>query len=165
MDFMRIARHLNAPQWVVRRAFPKRVLGRIEAAIKASENAHYGELRFAVEAGLDLAPLLRGVTPRQRAHEVFSHLGVWDTEYNSGVLIYVQLVDRCIEIVADRGISAKVKPEEWSAICRRMEAAFRERRFEEGALQGIADVTALLTRHFPHTGADSNELPNEPVVL
>jgi len=165
MEIARIARHLLAPHWVVRRAFPKRVLGRIEAAIKASENAHYAELRFAVEAGLDLIPLLRGVTPRQRATEVFSQLCVWDTEHNSGVLIYVELVDRCIEIVADRGISAKVKPEEWSAICRRMGAAFRERRFEEGAMQGIEDVTALLTRHFPHSGANSNELPDRPVVL
>ena len=164
MDAVRIAKHLIAPQWVVHRAFPKRVLGRIEAAIKASENAHCGELRFAVEAGLDLAPLLRGLTPRQRANEVFSHLRVWDTEYNSGVLIYVQLIDHCIEIVADRGISARVKQEEWDAICHRMEAAFRERRFEEGALQGIADVTALLTRHFPQ-GGSPNELPDRPVVL
>ncbi len=165
MEPARIVRHLLAPDWVVRRAFPKRVLGRIEAAIGASENAHYGELCFAVEAGLDLIPLLRGVTPRERAMEVFSRLRVWDTEHNSGVLIYVQLVDRRIEIVADRGISAKVQPEEWSEICRRMEAAFRERRFEQGATQGIADVTALLERHFPQSGADSNELPDRPVVL
>jgi len=165
MDFARIIKHLLAPHWVVRRAFPKGALEHIEAAIKSSENAHYGELRFAVEAGLDLIPLIRRVAPRDRASEVFSQLRVWDTEYNSGVLIYVQLVDHRIEIVADRGISAKVPPEEWSAICRRMEAAFHERRFERGALQGIEDVTALLKRHFPQSRSGANELPDRPVVL
>ena len=108
MSVKRIFKHLFAPHWTVHRAFSRRGLKRIEEAIKASEAKHAGELRFAVEAGLDLLPLLRGMTPRHRAHEVFSQLRVWDTEHNSGVLIYVQLVDRRIEIVADRGINAKV---------------------------------------------------------
>ncbi|NBR29019.1 MAG: hypothetical protein EBT83_11515, partial [Betaproteobacteria bacterium] len=90
---------------------------------------------------------------------------VWDTEHNSGVLIYVQLVDRRIEIVADRGIAARVAQPEWDAICRRMEAAFRERRFEAGALAAIAEITALLARHFPPQGDNPNELSDKPVIL
>ena len=165
MDAKRILKHLFAPRWIVSRAFPSAALKRIEATIGESETTHDGELRFAVEAGLDLLPLLKSVSPRQRAHDVFSHLRVWDTEHNSGVLIYVQLVDRRIEIVADRGISAKVEQGQWEAICRRIEDAFRARRFEEGALEGISEITGLLARHFPPRSDNPDELPDKPAVL
>lgn len=109
MSAKRILKHLITPHWMVYRAFPRPALARIEQAIRTSEKTHDGELRFAVEAGLDFPHLLKGVTPRQRACQVFAQLGVWDTVHNSGVLIYLQLVDRRIEIVADRGINAKVR--------------------------------------------------------
>ena len=92
-------------------------------------------------------------------------LRVWDTEENSGVLIYLQLVDRRIEIVADRGISAKVEQATWDAICHRMEEAFRGGRFERGVLDGVREITALLVRHFPARGANPDELPDKPAVL
>jgi hypothetical protein len=161
----RIFKHLFAPHWMVRGAFPHGALKRIEAAIKTSEAMHDGELRFAVEGGLDLLSLLKGISPRRRALEVFSRLRVWDTEHNSGVLIYVQFVDRRIEIVADRGINARVEQEQWDTICRRMEVAFRSRQFEAGVLEGITEATALLARHFPPAGDNPNELPDSPVVL
>jgi uncharacterized membrane protein len=161
----RILKHLFAPHWIMYRAFPRAALKRIETAIRESEKSHAGELRFAVEAGLHLVPLLRGVTPRQRARQVFAELNVWDTEHNSGVLVYVQLMDRRIEILADRGISAKVEQAAWDAVCRRMEVAFQARRFEQGVLEGIREVTALLGRHFPARGVNPNELPDQPVVL
>ena len=161
----RILKHLFAPQWIVARAFPRRTLAAIEAAIRASERSHDGELRFAVEGALHPLPLARGQSARARAIELFSALRVWDTERNSGVLIYVQLVERRIEIVADRGINAKVAQGEWDAICRGMEGAFRSRKFEQGALEAIGQATLLLSRHFPPQGANPNELPDRPVML
>ena len=165
MSAIRILKHLCTPDWSARRIFPRAALKRIEEAIRASEQSHDGELRFAVEAGLDFLPLLKGITPRQRALEVFSMLRVWDTGHNSGVLIYLQLVDRDIEIVADRGISAKVPQAAWDAICGRMEREFRARRFEEGVLEGVREITALLVTHFPARGPNPDELPDRPVVL
>lgn len=165
MNGGRILKHLLAPHWIVRKAFPRESLKRIESAIRASEASHDGELRFAVEAGLDLVPLLKGASPRHRALEVFAQLRVWDTEHNSGVLIYVQLVDQRIEIVADRGINAQVRQEQWNAICRGIEASFRAGRFEVGVLEGIREITALLARHFPPVGDNPNELPDGPVIL
>ncbi len=165
MNLKRTLKHFFAPHWIVNRAFPRRALSAIGNAIGESEKLHDGELRFAVEAGLHPASLWRGLTTRQRAEELFASLHVWDTAHNSGVLIYVQLVDRRIEIVADRGISAKVLQVQWDAICLRMEAAFRARRFEAGALAAIAEVTALLAQHFPPRGDNPNELPDRPVVL
>lgn len=165
MKLKRIVKHLFAPHWIIARAFPRRTLTAIESAIRASEQSHDGELRFAVEAGLHPLPVLRGQSTRQRAHQVFSDLRVWDTEHNSGVLIYVQLVDRRIEIVADRGINAKVPQHAWDAICRRMEAAFRESRYERGTLTAIEEITALLAQHFPPLGDNPDELSDKPVIL
>jgi uncharacterized membrane protein len=165
MDVARFFKHLFAPHWIVNRAFPGSALDAIEAAIDASEKTHDGEVRFAVEAALHPLHLWRGQTARQRAQELFAHLNVWDTAHNSGVLIYIQLVDRRIEIVADRGISAKVAQAEWDAICRRLEDAFKAGCFEAGALTGVSEISALLAGHFPPLGENPDELPNRPVLL
>lgn len=165
MKLARILKHLVVPHWLALRAFSPAVQKNIESAIRDSEQRHDGELRFAVEGGLHLASLWRGQSPRGRAIELFSQLRVWDTERNSGVLLYVQLVDRTIEIVADRGINARVEQANWDGICRRMQAAFGQRQFEQGALEAIEEVTALLAMHFPPAVANPNELPDKPVVL
>lgn len=165
MSLKRIIKHLLAPQWIANRAFPKATLAAIENAVRESESRHSGEIRFAVEAGLNLWLLLHGRTPRNRAIEIFSQLRVWDTEHNSGVLIYVQLVDRRIEIVADRGINRKVMQEQWNAVCGRMEMAFRAGRYEDGAIAGIREITALLARHFPPGAVNPDELPDKPAIL
>ena len=165
MNLLRILKNLVTPDWLARRAFAAAVLKRIEAVIGQSEAAHRGEIRFALEGALPLLPLLKGATARTRAVQVFSDLRVWDTEENTGVLLYLQLVDHDIEILADRGINAFVQPHEWEAICLRMEAAFREGRFEAGVIAGLNDITALLTRHFPARAQNPDELPDKPVLL
>jgi tRNA(Ile2) C34 agmatinyltransferase TiaS len=165
MGMERIARHLMATRWRVNRAFSGDTLAAIDRAIKASEAAHRGEIRFAVEGALHIEPLLRGQTARERAIDVFSHLRVWDTERNNGVLIYLLLADRDVEIVADRGIHEKVGGQEWERICRKMEAAFRQADYEGGVIGGIREVTRHLAEHFPPVGDDRNELPDKPVVL
>jgi uncharacterized membrane protein len=154
-----------ATKWLVNRAFPSDTLIAIDRAIKASEARHRGEIRFVVEGALDIAPLFRGQTARERAIDVFSQLRVWDTERNNGVLIYLLLADRDVEVVADRGIDAKVGPQEWERICRKMEAAFRQADFQGGVVGGIQEVTRHLAEHFPPIGDDRNELPDKPVVL
>lgn len=165
MNFSRLAKHLLIPDWWAHRAFPKRVLARIDKAVHASEKSHRGELCFVVEGDIDLAALLRGVTPRQRAEHLFGQMRVWDTAENSGVLIYVQLVDHCIEIVADRGISAKVGQSEWNTICETMQSAFFAGMYEQGALEAITSISALLTRHFPSGEENPDELPNRPLRI
>lgn len=161
----RILDHLIYPPWRVRRAFPVETLKAIEDEIAASERLHRGELRFVVEAGLSFAELWRGTTARQRALDVFADLHVWDTEDNSGVLIYVLLADRQVEILADRGINRKVGEAAWQAICRAMEAAFRDDRFHAGALAGVQAITQLLAAHFPAQEANQDELPNTAIII
>jgi uncharacterized membrane protein len=162
----RFFRHLATDHGDARRAFPSSALSRIESAIAEGERRHRGQVRVAIEASLPLARVLRHVAPRARALEVFGALSVWDTEENCGVLVYLLLADRDVEIVADRGIHAKVGDEAWAAICREMETAFRQRRFDEGVVAGITRINALLAEHFPRTGAAGvNELPDRPVFL
>lgn len=156
--------HLLLPGWVSRSGISQAARSRIAQAIAASESRHRGELRFVAEAALPVAVLRRSPTVRARAIDVFSELRVWDTEENTGVLIYLQLIDRDFEIVADRGISARVQQAEWDAIAARMEAAFRTGDFEAGVLAGLEEITTLLTREFPARGQNPNELPDEVVV-
>jgi uncharacterized membrane protein len=162
---MRFLRHILVMPGSVRRAFPAHELQAIEKAVAASEERHAGEIRFAVEAALDAPALLRGQSARSRALEVFSDLRVWDTEANNGVLIYLLLADRDVEIVADRGIDRRVGHQGWEAICREMEGHFAAGRFGEGVLAGIARIDAHLARHFPRNAGDADELPNAPATL
>ena len=164
MDVMRFLKHSLVPHWWALRVLPQGMLDAIERAIGESEKRHSGELRFVVEGPLPAA-VLGGRTCRQRAIDLFSQLRVWDTEANSGVLIYVQLIDRKVEIVADRGIHARVGQGFWDAVCGRMQAEFRAGRFEAGALAAIGEITEALAAHFPPGNDNPNELPDKPVVL
>ncbi|BAV34370.1 membrane protein [Sulfuricaulis limicola] len=165
MNVRRVIRNLFLPPWRVRLVFPARTLRAIEAAIRAAETTHAGEIRFAVESGLPFLPLLRGQPARERALEVFSQLRVWDTQRNNGVLIYLLLADRDVEIIADRDAHARVSTEGWEKICREMETLFRQGKFEQGVLHGIRSVSAHLARHYPPQKKDSNELDDRPVVF
>ena len=165
MHIQRIVAHLFMSGGQVRRAFPRRTLTAIEQAIKTSETAHVGETRFAVEGALDGRPLFKGQSARERAIDLFSQLRVWDTLHNNGLLIYLLLADRAVEIVADRGINAKVSTQEWNQVCRRMEAAFKQSNYESGVIEGVQAVTRHLAAHFPADGHSVNELPDKPVVL
>jgi uncharacterized membrane protein len=161
----RVFKHLFAPSWRLSTAFPRATLDAIEAAIKASEGRHSGELRFVIETALPLLDVMRGTSSRHRAIEVFGQTRVWDTEENSGVLIYVLLAERRLEIVADRGLAKRVEQREWDAIAQDMQAAYGNKQFLQGTVAGIEAITRLLEQHFPPGAANPNELPDRPVIL
>jgi uncharacterized membrane protein len=165
MDLDRVLRHLLCMPVRLRRAFPPQTQRAISEAIKAAERAHEGEIRFAVEATLPPALLLRGCTPRDRAIEVFSALRVWDTERNCGVLIYVLLADHAVEVVADRGILARADASTWTGICRRVEAAFTRGDYQAGAVSAIEAVAETLGRHIPPRRRAGNELSDQVELL
>lgn len=165
MGIKRIAKHLVAHRWRERLIFTPKVLARIEAAIKAGEATHSGQVRFVVEGSLDGRPLFRDQPARERALDIFSQLRIWDTEHNNGVLIYLLLADRDIEIIADRGIDTKVGKAGWEKICTGLEKEFRAGLFEHGVIKGIQEVSKLMAQHFPKQAGGSNELPDAPVVM
>ena len=162
----RFFRHAFTTLGAVRRSFPKSALAQIEQAIKDCEKKHAGEIRFAVEAALHERAIWAGMTPRQRAIELFSQLRVWDTEHNNGVLIFVLLADRAVEIVADRGVArGRVPRDEWEKVCRLTEAHFREGRYTQGAVAGVQAVAEVLARYPAGARGDGNELSDAPVVI
>jgi len=161
----RFWRHLLTTRYALRRAFPPRALAAIERAVGESERQHSGEIRFAIETALDIPALLCGTSARDRAIAAFARLGTWDTAANNGVLIYLLLAERDIEIVADRGLTGKVGREEWQAVCDGMRETFARGDFEAGSVQGIRRVGELIARHFPPVAGDADELPDSPVLL
>jgi len=162
----RILRHRWLDEADTRKAIPPDLLQRLAQRVAASEKRHSGQIRVYVEAGLPMSYLWRGATARERAMAMFGKLRVWDTEHNNGVLVYLLLAERAIEIVADRGLDRHVAPEEWKAIVARMSGAFREGRFEDGLTQALEEVSALLVQYFPVADGEAhrNELPDEPVL-
>ncbi len=161
----RILRHMFSHIAGDKRVFTPVLLQSIERAIAQSESLHAGQIRFVLETDLDFVHILRGKTPRQRALELFSQLGIWDTEHNNGVLIYLLLADHDVEIVADRGIHQHVGQAGWEKICQQMEQHFRQRQFEQGLLLGIDLIGQHMQQHFPVTHTPQNELSNAPVLL
>lgn len=165
MYLIRLFKHLVTPPWCVPRAFPRPVQEAIEAAIQRSEREHSGQIRLAVEGALGTGAALRNQAARERALEVFTHLCIWDTEQNNGVLIYLLLADRDVEIIVDRGLHAQVPQATWEAICQGMESEFKQNRFESGALLGIDAIGKLLATYYPAQVGNPNELPDSLVHL
>ncbi len=160
----RLLKHRWTDDADLRRALPADALARIEARVASSERGHSGEIHVSVEAGLPLSYLWQGLTARHRAITLFGKLRVWDTEHNNGVLVYLLLADRAIEIVADRGVDRWVPAAQWQALLAPMQQAFRDGRFEAGLGQAISAIDALLLQHFALAPGQTNpdELPNRP---
>ncbi|MEO8526487.1 MAG: TPM domain-containing protein [Caldimonas sp.] len=162
----RLLKHRLFDEGDARRALGPSALGRVEARVAASEARHSGQIRVCVEAGLPFSYLLRNASARDRAVAMFGKLRVWDTEQNNGVLVYLLLAERAIEIVADRGLNPHVEPAEWQQIGAAMRTAFQGGGFETGLIQAIDAVDAILVRHFALAPGESsrNELPDAPVL-
>lgn len=163
--FSRAWHHLTSSKAEATRAFPETTLSAISEAITAGEQTHRGEVRLIVEKSLPFDEAWDGVSNRQRALALFADYGVWDTEDNCGVLIYVNLAEHKVDIVADRGIDRKIDSATWQAVCRTMTDGFKAGQFHDATLAAIKQVNELLRQHFPADGARVNELPDKPLML
>lgn len=164
MNVLRLLTHFVYGPVQVRQTFTKQGLNQIAKAVADSERLHRGEIRVCIESSLSFRQILGGMTARERAIDAFSEFRLWDTEENTGILLFLLLADRSIEIIADRGINHKVEQAQWNEICQMMEAMFARKQFTEGVIQGITAVTALLELHFSAGVADKNELPDEVIL-
>lgn len=158
-------RHWRSSASEARQAFPETTLDAIAQAIDEGERTHRGEVRLIVEKALPFEAAWEGVSNRQRAIALFADYGVWDTEDNCGVLIYVNLAEHKVDIVADRGIDRRIDAATWQAVCRTMTEGFGQGRFHDATLAAIGQVNELLRAHFPSSGERANELPDRPVML
>ena len=150
--------HLN--RW-----FPSGRMKLIRDVIAESERGHAGELCFAVEARYSPFALMAGIHTRARAEQVFSALRIWDTAENSGVRLYLQLAERRVEIIADRGIANKVPQAGWDALCADFAETMRHGEPDRAVMDCLNRINALLIQHFPATADNPKELPDEPIIL
>ncbi len=169
-DWRRVWRHMVTDHRAASYLFPHTLLERLEKATRHGEQLHRGQVRLAIEGSLPVSAVRRGMTPRERALEVFGLLRLWDTEENCGVLLYVLVADRAFEIVADRGIAARVADAEWQDLSDRTAARFRAGQFGEGAQAALIEIGSLLAVHFPRRSGDpaggaGNEQPDAPVII
>lgn len=161
----RFFRHLSTTAGTGRRLFPEATLAAIEQTIEDGEVRHRAEVHMVVEPALPLADAWSGTTIRERARELFSDYRIWDTEENCGMLVYVNLAEHRVEIVADRGVGRTVTQAEWQGICNMMTRSFARGAYHEGALEALRELNALLEKYFPATEAGDNQLPNRPQIL
>lgn len=161
----RVLRHFFTTAAHGRKAFPPATLKAAEQEIAAGEKRHRAQVRLIVEAALPLACVMHRMSPRVRARELFSHYRVWDTEENCGVLVYVNLADRQVEIVADRGVGKTVAAQEWHAACRTMTQGFAKGNFHGSTIAALVQLNSLLEQHYPGNGSSANELPDKPLVI
>lgn len=163
---VRLLRHRWADNALSHTLSPQ-VQERLTQRVSASEQHHTGQICICVERGLPFSYLWRNATARERAVSQFAKLRVWDTEHNNGVLIYLLHAEHAIEIVSDRGLSQRVPTETWTGIVEHLGHALLSQRYEEGLLQALDAVNALLVQHFPTGGSITprrNELPDAPVM-
>ena len=162
----RIWKHRWMDERDVRAATPPELLLKLERFTMASEARHSGEIRICIEAGLPMSYLWRDATPRERAIAMFGKLRVWDTAQNNGVLIYVLLAERAIEIVADRAVSMPANSAFWQDSVNKLSAHLKRGDFERGLTQALEEISALLVLHFPvdANSPNPNELSNRPDI-
>lgn len=163
--FRRLLLNLFAGWFRLPRWFPTATMRGIRDVIAEGELHHAGELCLAIESRYSPWAVFAGLQPRQRAERVFSLLRVWDTQDNSGVLLYLQLAERRVELIADRGIASRVDAAEWQAICNRFAADMHELDPAQAVLACLGRINDLLVRHFPASRDNLRELPDDPVVL
>lgn len=162
---IRIWRHLCSTRSAARRAFPATTLQAIQATIGRGEAVHRAEVRVVVEAALPLAALWQGESARARAHELFSHYRIWDTEENCGILLYINLADHKVELLPDRGVAHAVKRADWQLVCATITDGFAQELYHDSVLAALTQLNALLAQHFPCNGSHQNQLSDRPLLL
>jgi uncharacterized membrane protein len=160
----RLFRHLFTWQSKVDDAFSESCFAKIEQAVAKTEAIHGCEIAFVVEASLSPRQVWHRCTARDRALEMFGRFGVWDTELNNGVLLYVLFADRSVELVVDRAISKRIEQSVWDALVKQLTAQFAKQEYGLASVHAVEQIGKVLSAHFTasQTSVDVNEVPNKP---
>jgi Predicted membrane protein len=165
-NLRRALHHIATTASAARKHFPAEAQQQLHAAVHAGEASHRGEIRVVIEASLPVGDAWAGVTPRERARFLFGALEVWNTADHTGVLLYINLADHAVELLADRGIDACVGPATWRELCDELARGLRQDLSVRPVLATVARIHALLATHFPSDGGPNpNELDDRPVML
>lgn len=128
-------------------------------AIAQTEVGHRGEVFLVVENTLPLN-IARFHDCRERAIDLFSLYRIWDTADNTGVLVYLNVCERKLEIVADRGINNHVMPTVWQAMCDKAIEDIKADRPVEGLQNLLTDIGQLLRQYYQSSHDHKNTDPH-----
>lgn len=147
------------------RYFNKQDRMHIANAVQQAEKGHVGEIQVVIEGHIPCSQAYHQNT-RLRAQQLFAELGVWDTELNSGVLLYLNLCERKVEIVIDRGLKNATQAETWNKICQNIAVTLAQKEYVRAVTEGVNEIGLVLDQYYVETDLhDENELPNEPIIL
>ncbi len=164
--FKRFIKHLFTSRFLLYRYFQKKDLENIKNQIKESELQHRAEIRVAIQISFPLFEVLKRISTRNKAIQLFSLLKIWDTEENNGVLIYLSLTDRKLEIIADRGIYSHLKEEYWNTLSSNIVNEFKIKQYPMAIKKSIDEITTQMIKLYPKKDTpDPNELSDEVVIL
>lgn len=163
-SFKRWLRHfMHMP--AAKRYFNKQDQHAIAHAVEQAEQGHIGEIQVVIEGHIP-AHQAYYQDVRGRAEQLFAELGVWDTELNSGVLLYLNLCERKVEIVIDRGIKQATQQPVWDSICSLMVEQMKRQQYRQAMVQGVFEIGKTLADFYQHAVPDqNNELSNAPIML
>src|SRR5690606_832212 len=137
----------------------------IALAVEEAEHGHVGEIQVVIEGCLPSRSAYYQDT-LCRARQLFAELGVWVTEYNSGVLLYLNLCERKVEIVVDRGIRQATTQVIWNVICQSIIQNLAQQQYKHGVIEGVQQIGQVLDQYYDRKIADvENELGNKPIIL
>jgi uncharacterized membrane protein len=147
------------------RFFNKKDRLEIAQAVQQAEKGHVGEIQVVIEGHIPCSQAYHQNT-RLRAQQLFAELGVWDTELNSGVLLYLNLCERKVEIVIDRGLKNATQAETWNEICQNIIVNLTQKQYLRAVTKGVDDIGQVLNQYYVESDLhNQNELPNEPIIL
>ena len=137
----------------------------LNQAIAQAEQGHRGEVVLVIENHLPLHTA-RFQSSRDRAIEVFGGYRVWDTADNTGVLVYLNVCERRLEIVADRGINSHVMPTMWQAMCDKALEGIKTNRQVDSLVELLSDVGQLLRQYYQlEHDPSGNEIADKMIFL
>lgn len=139
----------------------------ITEAVKHAEKGHIGEIQIVIEAHLPFKTAYYQNTT-SRAQQLFAELGVWDTELNSGILLYINLCDSRVELVFDRGIHQHTEAEKWTIICQHIVRKMKQKQYVNAVEMGVKEIGLVLNQYYTNLkvqGENLNELSNHPMIL
>ena len=148
-----------------KRYFSKQEQMVIAQAVQQAEDGHVGEIQVVIEGHIPSHQAYHQCT-RLRAQQLFAELGVWDTEFNSGILLYLNLCEQTVEIVVDRGINLKTSTEVWQRICDQIVAELKNKQYRSAVVNGVVEIGKVLNLFYNDKKPDMmNELSNQPIIL
>ena len=148
-----------------KRYFTKQDQYEIAQAVQQAEQGHVGEIQVVIEGRIPATQAYQQ-NAYMRARQLFAELGVWDTQLNSGVLLYLNLCERKVEIVIDRGLQQATEQQVWDEICQKIVTDLAQQKFRVAVINGVNEIGQVLNHFYSHSKGDlGNELPDSPIVL